>query len=456
MNGIIGLCHFCELHGPVILYHTQTLPTEKKDELIKSIQSGASCKSTPTCQACQSLHDDEERVLMSDEEVSSYVSCEFPPQSELHTALRQAAVRSLSCEVCPGKEGAIYFGDNARGHVISYTFFVHDSQARGFQRWYSIVILMRDQIYLLTLWHFLVDLIKDIVKQIQQSALKVYSEEQAKCSVRALRLNTLTLPQPESNGSSKPASSKLPPRPLTQLTANPKLYIKLHEQFSFILRAGGKRLVTVKPDSILPEDSFSPVVVGSGRLARMLEKLINIDDLYKVIHHIQLQHNVCIVGDPVGASELIGGFKAFIPPGFPCSATYASAEDGTRDDVKVLIYVTLHTTHKYKVKVKFLEVYRMYPVLEMGLEPLEVTYPTVTLKMISSVKSRVEDHVLDQLLSTLSKEWVGKARTFSAAVNQLSSNQLPAAGLSKQHKLLQALNGKDEDLPLLKAWATPS
>ncbi len=38
--------------------------------------------------------------------------------------VRQACVRSLSCEVCPGREGPIFFGDDHRGHVFSYTFFV--------------------------------------------------------------------------------------------------------------------------------------------------------------------------------------------------------------------------------------------------------------------------------------------------------------------------------------------
>lgn len=49
-------------------------------------------------------------------------------------------------QVCPGKEGPIYFGDEARGHVLSYTFFLRDVQARGFKRWYvkdSPVVLWR-------------------------------------------------------------------------------------------------------------------------------------------------------------------------------------------------------------------------------------------------------------------------------------------------------------------------
>jgi folliculin len=40
----------------------------------------------------------------------------------------------------------MYFGDNERGHVLSHTFALQDSLARGFHRKYSILILMRDKV----------------------------------------------------------------------------------------------------------------------------------------------------------------------------------------------------------------------------------------------------------------------------------------------------------------------
>jgi hypothetical protein len=45
-------------------------------------------------------------------------------------------ILSLSCEICPGREGPIFFGEDANGYVLSHTFFLKDSQARGLQRWY--------------------------------------------------------------------------------------------------------------------------------------------------------------------------------------------------------------------------------------------------------------------------------------------------------------------------------
>lgn len=49
--------------------------------------------------------------------------------------IKEINVFSLSCEVCPGREGPIMFGDEASGYVFSYTFFLKDLQSRGFQRW---------------------------------------------------------------------------------------------------------------------------------------------------------------------------------------------------------------------------------------------------------------------------------------------------------------------------------
>ena len=76
-------------------------------------------------------------------------------------------------QVCPGREGPIFFGDDHRGHVLSYTFFMKDSQARGFQHWYSIIVVMMDKIFLLNSWPFLVPQIETIIKRLQDSATKV-------------------------------------------------------------------------------------------------------------------------------------------------------------------------------------------------------------------------------------------------------------------------------------------
>lgn len=76
-------------------------------------------------------------------------------------------------QVCPGREGPIFFGDEQHGFVFSHTFFIKDSLARGFQRWYSIIAIMMDRIYLINSWPFLLGRVRGIIDELQGKALKV-------------------------------------------------------------------------------------------------------------------------------------------------------------------------------------------------------------------------------------------------------------------------------------------
>ncbi len=80
----------------------------------------------------------------------------------------------LFCQVCPGREGPIFFGDEQHGFVFSHTFFIKDSLARGFQRWYSIVMVAMDRIYLINSWPFLLRHLRLTIQSLQSTALKVY------------------------------------------------------------------------------------------------------------------------------------------------------------------------------------------------------------------------------------------------------------------------------------------
>lgn len=76
-------------------------------------------------------------------------------------------------QVCPGREGPIFFGDEQHGFVFSHTFFIKDSLARGFQRWYSIVMVAMDRIYLINSWPFLLRHLRLTIQSLQSTALKV-------------------------------------------------------------------------------------------------------------------------------------------------------------------------------------------------------------------------------------------------------------------------------------------
>ncbi|NWX23355.1 FLCN protein, partial [Aegotheles bennettii] len=285
MNAIVALCHFCELHGPRTLFCTEVLhsplpqgassgdmagQSEQAEEEEGGIQmssrirshspaEGASAdssspgpKKSDMCEAsgCRSLAGGHPGYVSHDKETSiKYVSHQHPNHPQLFSIVRQACVRSLSCEVCPGREGPIFFGDEQHGFVFSHTFFIKDSLARGFQRWYSIITIMMDRIYLINSWPFLLGKIRGIIDELQGKALKVFEAEQYGCPQRAQRMNTAFTPfLHQRNGNAA--------RSLTSLTNDENLWACLHTSFAWLLKACGSRLTEKLLEGAPTEDTL--------------------------------------------------------------------------------------------------------------------------------------------------------------------------------------------------------
>ncbi|KFP70569.1 Folliculin [Acanthisitta chloris] len=289
MNAIVALCHFCELHGPRTLFCTEVLHSplpqgagsgdiagqnEQVEEEEGGIQmssrirshspaEGASadssspgpkksdmCEASVKIRGCRSLAGGHPGYVSHDKETSiKYVSHQHPNHPQLFSIVRQACVRSLSCEVCPGREGPIFFGDEQHGFVFSHTFFIKDSLARGFQRWYSIITIMMDRIYLINSWPFLLGKIRGIIDELQGKALKVFEAEQFGCPQRAQRMNTAFTPfLHQRNGNAA--------RSLTSLTNDENLWACLHTSFAWLLKACGSRLTEKLLEGAPTEDTL--------------------------------------------------------------------------------------------------------------------------------------------------------------------------------------------------------
>lgn len=128
------------------------------------------------------------------------------------------------------KDGSlIFFGDAAGGHVLSYAFEIHDSQSRGFYRQFSIIVLMKDKMYLLNVQPFLAEHLQKISTELKGYSSAIYAAEQAKYSERAQRLNC-------------GHASTRPPRSLIELTAQPNIFAYIHSHFAWILWMGARCL----------------------------------------------------------------------------------------------------------------------------------------------------------------------------------------------------------------------
>lgn len=90
MNAIVGLCHFCEAHGPRPLYCTFSTDDE--------IHTTESSNCAVQCSGCTSVGP--ETVLVSrDGDGTIFCSRESVPNADVTAFLRQAALRSITCEV---------------------------------------------------------------------------------------------------------------------------------------------------------------------------------------------------------------------------------------------------------------------------------------------------------------------------------------------------------------------
>lgn len=133
-------------------------------------------------------------------------------------------------KVSGNKDGnLVFFGDASRGHVLSYTFQIHDSQARGFFRLFSIIVLMKDKMYLLNVQPFLTENLQKISTELQSYSAQIHTAEQAKYSERAQRLNS-------------GQASTQPPRSLIDLTGHKNVFPYIHSHFAWILWMGARCL----------------------------------------------------------------------------------------------------------------------------------------------------------------------------------------------------------------------
>ena len=189
-----------------------------------------------TCKACRAFDKNFHHYISYDSgnlinETSSsnnicFVSQSTPSDSEVFALVRKACLRTLHCEVF---EDPIYFDDDKNGSVIGYEFHIKDSEGRGQQRAYSLIIIMKDRIYLQHLWSFLSQQMAIIASNIKEEAQRKFEREMRENPVT----NGLLLLQ---GSRASVHSLKKKDRGLIELTDDPMIFAKLHMWFTWILR----------------------------------------------------------------------------------------------------------------------------------------------------------------------------------------------------------------------------
>ncbi|KAI8811322.1 vesicle coat protein [Cladochytrium replicatum] len=273
----------------------------------------------------------------------AYYTGRYPYIPAMYSSIRQACVRSLSYEFCPGREGPILFGDEGQGEILSYLFKIPDSQARGFQRIYALLFLNRDRSFLVASWPFLVAQMKAIAMDLRSRADRVFKMERERSGDPSLGLGPLSRNLSRSQEQLIRRRGSQPPRLLSELLGSKDLFFQIHKSFTWLLKSFGIRVTeksfngraligTVAPDpptpSILrPVTTSMPTSSTVNILSRpetshlrftsihqLLRAFSSHGALRSAIHQVLIGNQIVIRGDePATVSSTLQLFQELVP-----------------------------------------------------------------------------------------------------------------------------------------------
>ncbi|XP_053665489.1 folliculin [Anopheles marshallii] len=473
MNAIIALCHFCEVHGPGAIFCTQTLRETNIQQLDISFNIDRK-----GCAACNSIGNNVALVSRDPESNANFVSSQIAVIGETAPLVKTAAFRSLSSEVsCMASEGGfVFYGDAKHGHVLSHAFHLIDSEARGFQKRFSLVILMKDKMFLLNTQPFLADCMGKISKELQDYAQLVHEDDLRRQGLdRAQRMNKCY-----GSGSTSNTTNVIANRSLIELTGKESIYAYVHAHFSFILWAGARYLT----ESITLGYPLTPVWLGKeteegfaivqsdkeGYQMRRLgiandDKPINqVDELTRAKYSLRMFRSilksnflsVCycaltgiqivVRGTPVKGNCLVANLKKFLPEAMyklvrAHAETYTSANEFRIINLKQEA-IAPHSSSSI-MRVDLVDDQSKDTVAVCAWDgDLPSKLPSLLQKIVKAIDEELfNDQALDKHLRVLVEEWKNKV----VCIRKVSSNQDVA-------KIKKIMGIQPQDQVLINYW----
>ena len=219
------------------------------------------------CDGCRSLLGPQHFLISKEQDETSttsrtWASSQAPLAPELATMVRHAVLRAISCEVIPSQEGPVLFS-SASSSVLSHTFSLRDSRARGCRRQYAILLLSKERHPLVQHWAVLQDRVQDIISSLQKKAemkyetdCKLLAELKEKCDYVREPTNSN---QSSSSFSRRRASSK-PARGLREVTQDEQVFEGMHRDLVTVLALAERCL----KEQVLSGQPLLSSVRGSG------------------------------------------------------------------------------------------------------------------------------------------------------------------------------------------------
>ncbi|XP_016924589.1 folliculin [Drosophila suzukii] len=459
MNAVIALCHFCEAHGPCAIFCTQTLRDTKLEDLPLDQQQ----QTQKSCSACNySMGRNNSAIYSRDTESgATFVSTKVAVLPEVANLVKQAAVLSLSNGTDASKDGEfVFFGDSARGHILSHTFRLSDLQARGYSQLFSIIVLMKDKYFLLNIKPFLAEHLKKVSSELQAAAKKTKETEESTYSERQRRLSGAQFLMHTS-------------RSLLELTGEEHIFAQLHSHFSWLLLAGSRFLTEHVTFGNLPwlppQSSGRPpaqrLTYNSSTLPMIesiddpdLEEFFSLRHLKSVVRKEEFA-TVCycaltgvkivVRGDPRKTFRFMVCLKKLLPePMHNLMRIDAQHQHSISSEYKIIsvsndIAVPMASSSVFRID--FLDKHvNGHEVSVKWPGELPRKLPDLMVKLLKAVEEKnFTELVLNKQTKVLIEEWKNKV----TCLNHAKST-------SVQGKLKKVLGVQPHDQPVINYWST--
>ncbi|KAK2567151.1 Folliculin [Acropora cervicornis] len=386
MNAIIALCHFCEFHGPSVLFCTQAFHCEAHNPLNEACTSALECGIQPILlqtpmnpvhlktlgyhqdqpNACKSLDHTHAGYISIDRDAHiSYYSNRSPEQPELYSVVRQACVRR-----------------------------------------YSIIAVMKDRIYLVNSWPFLVSHFRELIDELQAKANAVYDTEHAE--------------------SIQKGRQHIQPNIFRRQRGGNKTYRGIAD-----LLADKEELLTDLETT--KDEDHQDIAVGdtSGPVFTSLRHILKVLGSHKfhlLAYHVIQGNQVLVRGkDRKTVESILNCLKILIPIGC-CSCVPYSTEymDSWRCNFLGLAPAVEIPPHVLSSD--------LFVLLDV-ISPLERVNPSILQKVEEGLENEnISDAVFDQLLLCLKEEWMELLRILGAKPEDEIVLKFWMTGLNKQYR----------------------
>lgn len=435
MAPLLVFCHFCEIHGPSCVFRTDCVPLDIKIE---------SSENRSLCEGCSFDAKGLEGYVWTDPEASvKYVSSPCSKQFPDNNTVRQSCIRSLSCEVYPeGREGVVYFGDDRRAHVISYCFVLKDSQARGFQRTYSFLVIDSNQNALLSSWSHYVTQIGQLIGKLKAKANSVYEKEVSLShnpgqERRSIRLESALQVAGRGRNAMNTQRSESRARSLVELTDDTTIFAFLHLNMAMILR-------NAKSTALNDAMVYDADVGSKLRELYCQSTGLGRNDFLQCAYNLLIGNQIVIRCDSVAlARKILLSLSQLLPPqavriSFDCD-TYFSPQLCNFLHVKNNVPLPSQMNQE---KVLFLESIgpsdeKVVLRSDQTLIPEKLPSFLLSLDQVLS-DTHYSDSCLTFYVESLKHQWVEKSKLFSALESAPNSMTLKVLGVSEADLALVA------------------